>query len=268
MWDFEHDPGCSRLRERYQIHKTMPSRCELELAENTADIGLVPITAYATVPELSILPGCTIASLGSIRSLQLITRANQPLEEIHTVAADTSSRATFTYTQILFRKYWNDKVVFLPHPPDLEAMLDTADAALLIGDPALLALERQQDRQARTGEELAYYDLAHEWKQRTGVPWISAVWAVRPRAIADSGLDPDLIREDFLSSRDNGLAHIEDLVTEWSTRIAAPAATIRHYLTQNIHYILDEECIEGMKLFYAYTAELGILPAAPQLRFL
>src|SRR6266702_5096294 len=141
MWDFEHEPGLSRLAERYEIHKTMPSQCAIELAQGTADIGLVPITAYATTPGLSILPGCTIASWGRIRSLQLITRANRTPEEVRTVAADTSSRATFPYTQVLFAKYWKPETIFLPHPPDLDAMLETADAALLIGDPALLALD-------------------------------------------------------------------------------------------------------------------------------
>jgi chorismate dehydratase len=268
MWDFEHEPNCSRLQERYVIHKTMPSQCAVELAESRADIGLVPITAYATIPDVKILPGCTIASFGRIRSLQLITRADQPLKEIRSVATDTSSRATFTYTQILFRKYWNDKTTFLPHPPDLEAMLATADAALLIGDPALLAVEDQENRELRTGEKLTYYDLAHEWKQRSGVPWISAIWAVRPQAIQNAEIDPALIIEDFLNSRDGGLSHIEDLVAEWTTRIAAPPDTIRHYLTQNIHYILDEECIAGMELFYSYAAELGILPPVPDIRFL
>ncbi len=268
MWDFEHEPICSQLAQRYQIHKTMPSQCALELAENKSDIGLVPITSYATIPGLSILPGCTIASLGHIRSLQLITRANQPPEEIRSVAADTSSRATFAYTQILFRKYWNAKTAFLPHPPDLDSMLASADAALLIGDPALLALEKQEEREARTGEKLAYYDLAHEWNQRTGVPWISAVWAIRPQGLQDVEIDSSLVIKDFLNSRDHGLAHIEDLVTEWSTRIAAPAATIRDYLTKNIHYILDEDCVEGIKVFFAYAAELDILPAAPPLRYL
>lgn len=268
MWDFEHEPGLSRLAERYDIHKTMPSQCEVELAQGTADIGLVPITAYATTPGLSILPGCTIASLGRIRSLLLITRANRMPEEIRSVAADTSSRATFAYTQVLFAKYWNPETIFLPHAPELDDMLEIADAALLIGDPALLALEDKEKREQRTGEKLAYYDLANEWKQRTGAPWISAIWAVRQQAIEDVGIEAAVVSEDFLRSRDNGLEHIEDLVEEWSSLIAVPPSTIRSYLTENIHYVLDEECMEGMKLFFTYAAECGILPAAPGLKVL
>ncbi len=57
MWDFEHEPGRSRLRVRYEIGYTTPSRCADELAAGEADIGLVPIAAYATTPSLLVVPG-------------------------------------------------------------------------------------------------------------------------------------------------------------------------------------------------------------------
>jgi chorismate dehydratase len=40
-----------------------------------------------------------------------------------------------------------------------------------------------------------------------------------------------------------------------------PENTIRKYLTENIHYVLDDECIEGMKGFFRMAAETGVLPA-------
>lgn len=240
----------------------------MELSKGSADIGLVPIAAYATIPNLLIVPGCMVGAVGPIRSLLLIRRANQPLEEIRTVSADTSSRATFSYTQILFKKYWNSKTEFIPHSPDLDAMLEAADAALLIGDPALYALEEQIDREKRTGEKLVYHDLAHEWQLKTGFPWISAIWAMRSESLETAGYERDLITEDFLRSRDNGIEHVEDLVSEWSQRIDVPASTIRTYLTQNIHYVLNDECIAGMELFYRYAEECGVLPPISGLRFL
>jgi chorismate dehydratase len=68
------------------------------------------------------------------------------------------------------------------------------------------------------------------------------------------------ITQDFLNSRDHGLQNIDTLVTEWSARLPIPEQTIRTYLTTNIHYILDEECIEGMRVFFRTAATLGILP--------
>jgi chorismate dehydratase len=100
------------------------------------------------------------------------------------------------------------------------------------------------------------------------VPWVSAVWAVRPEAIEAAKLSAQQVTEDFLGSRDHGMAHVEDLVQEWTLRIAVPAVTIRSYLTEHIHYVLDEACLAGMDLFFRYAAEAGVLPQAPPLRWL
>jgi chorismate dehydratase len=56
------------------------------------------------------------------------------------------------------------------------------------------------------------------------------------------------------------MANVEALVREWSARLPLPAHTIRMYLTENIHYTLDEACMEGMRLFYRLAAKHGVLP--------
>lgn len=268
MWDFEHEPERSYLRERYQIGYTTPSGCAEELAAGEADIGLVPVAAHATTPSLLVVPGCAVAALDRVRSIILVVRAQQGIDGMRTIAADTSSRTSCAYTRILCEIFWNVPAVFIPHPPDLESMLAVADAALLIGDPALLALEDMESRAVRTGEQLLYLDLAHEWHGFTGLPWVSAFWALRPSALEETGISALKLIEDLQTSRDHGLEHIEDLVSEWSTRIAVPVETIRFYLTKNIHYILDEACLRGLDLFYRYAAECGALPPAPALRLM
>ena len=162
MWDFEHPPLSAPLALRYQIDRMSPAECADRLSAGDADIGLVPIAALATTPGLRILPGCTIASKGRVRSLLLVRRASRPLAALRSVAADIASRTTLAYARILFHKWGNPAVPFLPAAADLDAMLDLADAAILIGDPALLALEEKANRFERTGEELVYHDLAHE----------------------------------------------------------------------------------------------------------
>ena len=187
MWDFEHEPRRSDLRLRYQIGYTTPSGCAAELASGEADIGLVPVAAHATTPSLVIVPGCTIAALDRVRSIILVVRAQQGVNGVRTIAADTSSLTSCAYTRILFEIFWKVPAVFIPHEPHLESMLAVADAALLIGDPALLALEAKESRAFRTGEQLLYLDLAHEWFGFTGLPWVSAFWAVDPRALEETG---------------------------------------------------------------------------------
>lgn len=259
MWDFDHPPRAVPLATRYEIESMMPAQCAERLANGAADLGLVPITAFAQSPDLRVVPGCAIASKGAIRSLLLIVRAATGLENVRSIAADTSSRATQAYVQVMARHFWKIPAAFVPHPPDLDAMLAACDAALLIGDPALLALEDRVARQQRTGEELLYMDLGVEWRRLTGLPWISALWGVREEAVRSATIREQLVR-DLVGSRDAGLAHIDDLANEWAMHIDVPCATIHTYLSQNIHYILDDDCLQGLKCFYELAAACDVLP--------
>lgn len=268
MWDFEHEPRRSLLAHHYSLEWMMPTQCAERLSlpsgdPRAADIGLIPVAALATTPGLVVLPGCAIAATRRVRSILLVRRARQPLSQIRTVAADTSSRASLAYARILFCHWWQpnaDGPKFLQHAPDLDPMLDAADAALLIGDPALYALEERQNREERSSEELVYHDLAAEWIALTGLPWVSAVWAIRASALDASQRSLESIASDFIASRDHGLANIETLVAEWSARLPLAENTIRAYLTENIYYTLDAPCIDGLRLFYKLAELHGILP--------
>jgi len=268
MWDFEHEPRSSELLERYEIISSTPAECAQRLRSGTADIGLVPVAAYAELPGVGIIPRCAIASLDEVRSILLVVRHPDGVSGVKRVALDTASMTSSTYTRILFHKLWQTRPEFVPHSADLDAMLGIADAAMLIGDPALLALEDCEQRERRTGERLEYLDLAHEWRAWTGTAWVSAFWAVREDALTRTGVTATQVVEDFERSRDRGLDHLDQIVEEWSRRIALPASTIRAYLYDNIHYFLDDVCLDGLDLFYRYAEECGALPHAPQLRFL
>jgi chorismate dehydratase len=290
MWDFDHPPLAAALAARYQVHSTQPAQCAIELLEGRADLGLIPIASLT--PELAIVPGCAIASLDRVRSIQLIIKLRRPqevgaphLEEmwekraadpafideslaaVRTVAADTASRSSLAYAQILFRKFIGSNPAFIPAPADPIAMLTRADAALLIGDPALVAQESRARIESAVGPCL-WLDLAHQWTSRTHHPWVAAVWAVRPDSLTASSITAAQLTRDLQLSRDHGLAHIDSLVEEWTPRIAIPPETIRRYLTHHIHYTLDAACIEAIALFRRYAAEADLLPPLPTLRFL
>ena len=138
-------------------------------------------------------------------------------------------------------------------------MLKAHDAGLLIGDPAL-RIDRSR---------YITYDLAEEWIRLTGEPFVFAFWAVRREALKDAGHDLDLAAV-FQQSRDHGLApeNLDQIAKEWAPRLGLRQAEIKSYLTENIHYNLDSECIDGMNLFFRYARECGALPPAPELHFL
>jgi chorismate dehydratase len=265
MWDFEHPPLAAALAQRYTLHYTQPSLCADELLAARADLGLIPIASLT--PDLAIVPGCTIASLNEVRSIQLIVKSPHTLSTVKTISADTASRSSLAYAEILFRKFIGTRPTFVPSPADPIAMLQQSDAAILIGDPALLALEAREHIEATVGPCL-WFDLAHEWHTRTNLPWVAAVWAVRPDALGPSSITPAQLTEDLEASRNHGLLHIDQLVEQWTPRIAIPPATIQHYLSHNIHYVLNTDCIRAIELFRQYAAEVGALPPLPRLRFL
>ena len=270
LYDFEHDPRAALLREHYTLHYTQPSACAAELAAGTSDLGLVPIAALT--PQLAIVPGCAIASLGQVRSILLLVKnprqlsAANALRQVRNVAADSASLSSVAYARILFEHFHDTRPNFVEQPADPLAMLASADAALLIGDPALIAREHRAEIEAAIDVPLLWLDLAELWRERTGLPWVAAVWAVRPEALTD--LSPQQLSANLNASRDAGLAHIDQLVAEWTPRIDLPPATIRAYLTQNIHYTLDDDCLRSITLFRSFATQIGILPALPALNML
>lgn len=255
MWDFEHGESAARLGEFFDIGYTVPSRCAEELKTGLADIGIIPAATYTTIPGLVIIPDIAIASKNTVRSILLISKV--PLERIRNVATDDSSRTSAALVEIFLRKFVGVNPAFRRQKAVLGEMLKWHDAALLIGDPALLA---------RT-EGYYVYDLAEQWRRWTGRPFVFAFWAVRKSSLA--GLSPDIdLARIFQQSKLHGLAHLEEIVSQWSTRLNLPAPLVLEYLTQNIDFSLDRENLEGLQLFYRYAAEYKVLPQAPELHFL
>jgi chorismate dehydratase len=251
MWDFDHGAAA----DAFDISYTIPSACARSLAEGTADIGIIPAAAYATIPGLVIIPDVAIAARTAVRSILLVSK--KPLDTVRTVALDTSSMTSVALAKILFAKWLGGPRDYASMPPHLDAMLASCDAALLIGDPAL-----QVDR-----TRYLTLDLAEEWIARTGKSFVFAFWAVRQAALLDH--DALAVARTFQNSRGHGLEpkNLEAIVQEWSPRLGLSSESIRTYLARNIHYYLDPPSLEGLKLFYRYGAEIGVLPAAPPLRF-
>lgn len=250
MWDFEHGGAA----QHFDISYTLPSQCAAQLAAGTADIGVIPSAAYTAVPNLVVFPGVAIASKQAVRSILLVSKL--PLEEIKTVGLDTSSLTSVALTKVLFEKWWGGGRQFVSKEPNLERMLRDCDAGLLIGDPAL-----QVDR-----SQYVTYDLAEEWIRLTGKPFVFAFWAMRQDAVSLAPASFDLLAT-FQKSRDHGLEprNLDQIAAEWAPRTGLSEGAVKGYLTENIYYELDPECLEGLYLFYKYAVDCKALSAAPSL---
>lgn len=254
MWDFEHGDAA----RDFAIEYTIPSACAAALAANQADIGIIPAVTYAEIPGLVILPNIAIAAKDRVRSILLVSK--KPIEQIATVATDTSSRTSVALLQVLFAMFFGGPRQLTPHAPQLNLMLRSHDAALLIGDAAL---------EIAVGKEHFVYDLAHLWHERTGQPFVFAFWAVRLDSLDRAPRDLDLVKV-FQQSRDHGLepANLRVIAQQWSSKLKLSEADILTYLTENVHYYLDRQNHAGLQLFLQYSQEIGLIPEAPELRFL
>ena len=269
VWGFTNGP----LRGKYDLSFTVPSQCAEQLRTGNADVAIIPAIEYQRIDDLAILPDMAIASKKQVRSLLILTK--KPIEQVKSFALDASSRSTQALTRILCAVKWKIAPQFFEAPPDLGTMLNQADAALLIGDPALRisagiekeswpGAEGQTKCQAATlgitGSELLYvYDVAGEWRSLTGLPAVLAVWAAR----RDIGT-PELVA-DFLASRDFGLSRISEICFGAARDLELPRRLLESYLRNNIDFSLDEENRRGLELYFAHAAKLALIPQAKPL---
>jgi chorismate dehydratase len=176
--------------------------------------------------------------------------------------------------RILCARHWNISPEFIEATPDPAAMLAGADAALVIGDPALRLALRVEPAARRdpsgaleclaadaglsvTGaERLWVYDVVEHWRAMTALPAVMAFWAAR-RKIATSELFAD-----FLFSRDFGLARIPEISAEAAPELRLPATALISYLRDNIDFSLDAANRRGLELYFDECAALGLIPRA------
>lgn len=248
IWSFLHG---SHRNQVEMLTDTAPARCADMLAQGAVEAALVPVIEYQRLDEVLVVPGVCVASHRQVRSVVLATRCDR-LGQVRSVALDTSSRTSAALIKIIFREFIGTEPAWLPHAPDLPAMLARADAALLIGDPAMTF-----DR-----EGLQVFDLASLWRQFTGFGFVFAMWMVRPEA-ADR-----LAEADFAAARDEGLEHLDEIAASYATETGLPANMIRDYLATNISFTLDGELVSGLNRFYELAAKHELIPSVHPLRLL
>jgi chorismate dehydratase len=260
---FTHGP----LRGKYQLSFTVPSLCADALRSEAVDLAIIPAIELQRIDGLVVLPNLSIASKKSVRSLLLV--AKKPIHEVRRIALDRSSRSTQTLVRILCAKLWHITPEFFEADPDLPSMLQHADAALLIGDPALrLALNSEPGAKRDAAGDLLcpaeiaglpstspvfLYDIVEKWRSLTSLPAVLAVWAAK-RAAAT----PEVIR-DFQLSLAFGMQHLEEISAEASSELNLPAEKLSRYLAENIDYTLDDENLRGLRRYFGLAAELGLI---------
>ena len=244
----------------FDLELAIPSVCADKLRKGDTDIGLVPLIEVARQPELRIVPGIGLACQGQVRSVFLVSK--MPFGEVGSFCADTGSRTSVVLVQILAAHMHGTMPRVLPHTPNLDEMLELADAALIIGDPAL-RIDPAMD--SWRGQPVQVYDLGLLWWEMTGLPMVFAVWAARP--LPEGVSESDVVTA-LLESAEFGLLQIEDIVASDSVRCGLQAGLAREYLTRYIRFTLGDAGREAIQLYVKLAAELGLAGQAHELQYL
>jgi chorismate dehydratase len=269
VWGFTNGP----LVGKYDLSFTVPSQCAEAMRTGAADIAIIPAIEYQRIPGLVVLPDLAIASQNRVRSLLIVS--SKPIEQVRSVALDSSSRSTQALTRILAARHWKIDPEFFETEPDLGAMLGKADAAMLIGDPALrmaMAIERTSTvgPQGRaicqaaalgitSAEILHVYDVVGEWRKFSSLPAVMAIWAARPEVVT-----PEVLA-DFSSSRNFGLTQLAAISLEAARELQLPQQALEAYLRHNIDFSLGEENRRGLARYFQEAAKMGLIPLDKQI---
>lgn len=230
----------------------VPAILNQGMAEGTIHVGALSSFAYAAASDrLLLLPDLSVSSEGPVKSILLFSR--MPVQQLGNarIAVTNTSATSVNLLKILMEKAVHGKPEYISAEPDLDHMMDQADACLLIGDNAIKASWQNQG--------YIVTDLGELWNEWTGLSMTFAVWAVnreaansKPKAIAE-------IAEAFAESKRRGIRELAPVIREACMAIGGTAAYWEGYF-RNLCYDFGERQQEGLNLYFRYAYEMGLLP--------
>jgi len=226
----------------YAFATAEPAACAEQLGGGAAVAGLVPVGALPDLPDVRALENLGIAARGEVLSVLLVSTVAP--ERIRVLALHTASRTSTVLARLLLADRWGVRPRLVAAGPPLEGMLEAADAAVLIGDPALVVAGRTGHREI---------DLAAAWSEWTDLPFVFAVWGTT--VAAPAGIDR-LLADSFAYAE----ANWPRLLPGWAAAHGVEPALARHYLESRLSYRLGADERRAVATFLARAADAGLLP--------
>jgi chorismate dehydratase len=260
IWSFLYGTN----RGKYElILDNAPARSAELLAENRIDAALVPVIEYQRIENVLLVPAVCVGARERVRSVCLVTKG-EDLKDVRTVALDISSKTSVALTRIIFREFLGVEPIYKEAKPNLTKMLDDFDCALLIGDPALMIadLPKTEDQKPKTESQLRKFDLAETWREFTGFGFVFAMWmANKDKAEIARTID-------FSAARNEGLVHLDEIISNYETEITLPREDFEKYLSENISYSIDDSMQKGLELYYDLAHKHGLIEKRKDLDFI
>lgn len=252
-----------------------PARSAQLLAEKRVDAALVPIIQYQRIADVLLVPNVCVGAAEQVKSVCLITKGEN-LEDVKTVSLDVSSRTSVGLTKIIFAEFLGVEPVYKEAKPNVEQMLAESDCALLIGDPALSIADlgfgiwdlknggksKIENQKSKVKNHYRKFDLVEIWRKYTGFGFVFAMWMANAEKIETAKTI------DFEAIRDEGLNHLDEIVSNYQSEISLSRADFIEYLSKNISYTVDDSMQKGLSLYFELAHKHKLIETRKDLQFL
>lgn len=235
--------GLETLLPHATVKYDAPASLAQRMKSGEFDIGLIPVVEFLTWEAATYIGGLAVACSGPVGSVCVHSRV--PFNQVRTMALDEGSRTSIALMHVLFRENGWDSGKTCPFPLDKNPMDSKEDAILLIGDRAMAAgLDGYSHR----------LDLGEEWHRLTGLPFVFALWAVRPGL----GLTEKEIGA-FHAALALGRSHVAEIARREAEALGLDTKSCIHYLTHNIRFDLGELELRGLSVFQKKLKTSGLI---------
>ncbi|GGO04405.1 menaquinone biosynthetic enzyme MqnA/MqnD family protein [Saccharibacillus kuerlensis] len=252
VWPVYHYFDPSSLSFPATTRTELPAVLNRLLLEGELDMSPVSSFAYGMAAhKFLLLPGLSVSADGPVKSILCFSK--RPFDEaVHGRIALTNTSATsVNLLKIIAEKAYGAKPEYVTCEPDLEKMLEHADAALLIGDHAIRA------DWANSGYVVT--DLGVEWKAWTGKSMTFAVWTVSKEAASRYPERISELTEALVASKLQSMKDLTPVAKEAQSRLGGELEYWNEYFA-NLNYDLTRERLDGLSLYFRYAREMGLLP--------
>lgn len=232
----------SPVQVRFEVPSKLPAMLD------RGEVQAILVSSIESLRRPRVADGVSISTLGEVMSVRLFSRV--PFEKIERLALDQSSMTSNALVQILLAELHGCRPIASAMPPDLDLMLEHADAGLLIGDNGM-----------RTeGSGLHIMDLGAAWTELTGLPFVWALW------VGEDGLTPELAGH-LAAAAPRTLAKLGDVLPRFATESGFMEPLARHYLTEIMDYGFGEAHRAGLAAYAERAAALGLIenPQLPEI---
>lgn len=241
------------------LTKGAPTELNRRLIAGKLDISPMSAIEYArNASDLILLPNISVSSDGEVKSILLVSKV--PVEKLAgaRIALTNTSRTSQVLLKIILKDKYGISPDYFETAPDLNAMLQEADAALLIGDAALQALQTSNQY---------LYDLGAEWKSYTGRRMVYAVWAARRDFYEKHPDRVAAVYKHFIDSMEYSLKNIGTIAADAASNESFDARFLENYFL-TLRFDLNAGYQRDFLVFLARAKDFGYIKEVPELEFI